>query len=141
LEEFLGSRSSGLRPVEDYLNSWVCSSKSWEDALNKARKRKMTGFDPYDPMDADDRTAAEHYIFGRYLASGGLGVGTRIAYVLSGSYWAFGYEAAKASGFYPNASPSSYAQLYWGEKAYTDAVGLTETFTGSPGNCGCGSGE
>jgi len=38
--------------------------------LSKARKQKMSEFDISDPMDSDNRTAAEHYIFGRYIANG-----------------------------------------------------------------------
>jgi RHS repeat-associated protein len=132
---------SGLKPVEDYLNDWVCGSKGWGDALDTARKQKMGDFDPSDPMDADNRTAAEHYIFGRYLKNGDAGIATAAAYVVSGGYWGFGYQGAKMAGLFPHASPPSYAQLYWEEKAYTDAIGLTGTFSGSPGKCGCGEGK
>ena len=132
---------SGLKPVDDYLNDWVCGSKGWEEALDTARNQKMRGFDPSDPMDADNRTAAEHYIFGRYLGSGGAGAAAATAYLATGAYWGFGYQGAKMAGLYPNASPPSYAQLYWEEKAYTDAISLTRTFSGSPGKCGCDAGK
>ena len=131
---------SGLAPVEYYLNKWMCGSASWEEALNKARKEKMGPFDPSDPMDDDNRTAAEHYFFARYIGSGEAGIIPAVAFWASGSYWVYGYQVAKMMGLYPNSSPPSYAQLYWGARGYTDAVGLTETFRGKPGgsNCSCG---
>jgi len=139
---------SGLAPVETYLNGWVCGAASWEDALNTARKQKMGPFDPNDPMDSDNRTAAEHYVFGRYLGSGGQGLAAQAAYLTTGMFWGFAYQGAKQVNLYPNASPPSYMQLYWEENAYTDATGLTSTFAGTPGGaagggagaCGCGRG-
>lgn len=129
---------SGLRPVEEYLTDWICGAKSWEDAFNTARNKKMKGFDVSDPFDADNRTAAEHYIFGRLAGSGEANMALTIAYLATGSYWGYAYQAAKELGLYPHASPPSYAQLYWEEKAYTDAIGLTLVFTGEPGKCVCG---
>ncbi|MGA3892039.1 hypothetical protein ACI2S3_25615 [Ralstonia nicotianae] len=126
-----------MKPVEDYLSDWICSSTGWEDALNKARSQKMGNFDQNDPMDPDNRTAAEHYIFGRYLGSGGGGVAAKAAYAVTGAYWGYGYQGSKMIGLFPYASQSSYIQLYWEERAYTDEIGLTSTFPGSPGNCGC----
>ncbi|MGC5859771.1 RHS repeat-associated core domain-containing protein, partial [Ralstonia pseudosolanacearum] len=129
--------SLGLKPVEDYLSDWICSSTGWEDALNKARSQKMGNFDQNDPMDPDNRSAAEHYIFGRYLRSGGGGAAVKVTYMLIGGYLGYGYQGSKMIGLFPHASQSSYAQLYWEEKAYTDSIGLTSIFPGSPGNCGC----
>lgn len=129
----------GLLPVEEYLKDWICNSKSWEDALNKARTNKMSNFDKNDPMDSDNRTAAEHYIFGRYMGNGGIGIAVQIAFLSTGYYWGFGYQGAKQMGLYPNASQSSYMQLYWEESAYTDSIKITKRFTGKPNkeNCKC----
>ena len=100
----------------------------------------MGNFDQNDPMDPDNRTAAEHYIFGRYMGTGGLGAVVQVAYLASGSYWGYGYQGAKAAGLYPHSSPGSYMQLYWEERAYTDAIHLTHTFPGEPGSASCGCG-
>jgi hypothetical protein len=121
--------------VEYYLQDWVHSSGSWGSALNKARDRKMGGFDRSDPFDANNRTAAEHYIFGRFLASGGMGTAAKNAYLITGGYWALGYQIAKKIGFYPTSSPASSVQLYWGSVANTDAIGITKAFTGDFGIC------
>ncbi|MES2740714.1 MAG: RHS repeat-associated core domain-containing protein [Pseudomonadota bacterium] len=127
----------GLKSVEEYLAEDICGSDNWFDALNKAKNGKMGNFDPNDPFDDDNRTAAEHYIFGRYLAAGEGGRVVQVAYVATGMYWGYGYQGAKQVGLFPKASPPSYAQLYWEEKAWTDSVGLTKTFPGGPGGSGC----
>lgn len=107
----------------------------------------MGPYDQSDPMDADNRTSAEHYIFGRYIGAGGQGVVVQMAYIVSGSLWGYGYQGLKQAGLYSTASPPSYMQLYWEEKAYTDAVGLSKVFTGGPGkgkasgSCGCGGSQ
>jgi hypothetical protein len=131
----------GLSPVEDYLKRWICNSNSWSSAFATAQREKNGPFDPTDPMDDDNRTAAEHYVFGRMVGSGEEdGAYDRAmtgAYSVTGSYWGYFYQAAKRAGLYPKASPSSYAQLYWEEKAWSDSVGLTNTFAGAPGGAGC----
>ncbi len=57
------------------------------------------------------------------------------------AYWGFGYQGWKMAALYSKASPPSYAQIYWGEKAYTDAIGLTNVFSGSPEKCARGAGN
>ncbi len=132
----------GLAPVEDYLNDWVCNSNSWENAFFTARNGKFGPYDTTDPFDADNRTAAEHYIFGRFMGSGEANIIGTVAYLFSGGYWGFGYQAAKQFGLYPSASNPSYAQLYWEEKAYTDTLGISNMFGGRPGSsCGCKGGR
>ena len=127
-----------LRPVEEYLNNWICGSSSWEVAFSKALHEKFGPYDPNDPMDADNRTAAEHYIFGRSLGNGDAGLSVATAYWTTGAYWVFAYQGAKMLGFYPNASSPSYAQLYWEAKTYTDTLDITDVFSGKPRECGCG---
>ena len=133
-----GIDPAGLRPVEEYLNNWICGSSSWEVAFSKALHEKFGPYDPNDPMDADNRTAAEHYIFGRSLGNGDAGLSVATAYWTTGAYWVFAYQGAKMLGFYPNASSPSYAQLYWEAKTYTDTLDITDVFSGKPRECGCG---
>lgn len=59
--------------------------------------------------------------------------------VAAAAYLGFGYQGGKMAALYPKASPPSYAQLYWEEKAYMDAIGLTNVFSGSPEKCGRGA--
>jgi uncharacterized protein RhaS with RHS repeats len=134
---------TGLAPTGQYLAQWVCGSSSWSDAMDKAAKDKNGPFDSSDPSDADNRTAAEHYIFGRYLASGGQGLVAQVAYLASGSSWGMLYQGAKAAGLYPKASAASLHQLVWEEMAYMDSTNPAgpSGFTGSPGRgvsgCDC----
>lgn len=140
----------GLEPVEFYLRGWICSSSSWRAALDTAREKKFGPFDPNDPFDDDNRTAAEHYIFGRYIGSGGEGGvhgwTVAIAYRLSGSFWGFGYQGAKEFGLKPSASQGSFTQLVWESNAYLDTIAPSNSmkaFAGKPdgsgANCGCGN--
>jgi len=142
------SDPEGLKPVEHYLKEWVCGSNNWEEAFGKASLQKMGGplypFDASDPHDADNRTAAEHYIFARNIGRGGPGSASDVT--LAVGYWVFGgfsgyiYQGFKARpDNYRKTSPASLTQLYWEEAGYIDTItfGLANYFPGNPGECSC----
>lgn len=99
-------------------------------------KLNTDDFDTSDISDADNRTAAEHYIFGRSVMDSDRLI-DKIAYGATGSYLSLGYQGAKALGFYSHASPASTTQLSWELKSYTDSLGWTHYFSKIPGACKC----
>jgi RHS repeat-associated protein len=110
---------SGLKPVEYYLQLWICGSTSWSNTFDAALNWKMRPYDPKDPYDAGNRTAAEHYIFVRSVRNEGGG-----GYLNAWLGWAMpsGYYWAKRTGAWllimgRKTSPTSGNQVRWGAKA------------------------
>ena len=124
--------------VEYWIYEWVGNSDSWEDALATARKEKMAP-----GPDADNRTAAEHYIFARYMRDSGGAAGT--LHAATGALWAGWYFSAKYVGLWDAASgkktsPASTIQKDWGDRAWWDSFpdNLDKTIPINPGDdCGC----
>jgi RHS repeat-associated protein len=110
---------------EYWLDQYVMSTDNWGEALAMSRQDKMRP-----GWDADNRTAAEHYIFGRYLASEewaineGSGMASA-AYISTGAAWGPVYQAAKYTGiwqkFRGQTSPASLNQLKWEQAAWWDS--------------------
>jgi len=130
----------GLSPVEYYLNLWICGSPNWDEAFRKAEWNKRGHFDLKDPLDADNRTAAEHYIFGRAMGNGNVGLPVMGVYLLAGNYSAVYWQGKKSLGLAPKSSKASINQAYWETVAWTDAWGATKYFNGEPGKCSCNNG-
>jgi hypothetical protein len=93
--------------------------------------------------DADNRTAAEHYILIRLLRHDD---GLRgVAHVVSGYYWPLGYYLAKKTEIYQTlsgrkTSAASLVQLEWGTIAWSDAfdANTNKQISLEPGDdCGC----
>ncbi len=128
---------SGLESVEYYLDEWICSSPSWEEAFRKARKGKLIP-----GPDADKRTAAEHYIFARMLRNDNT-VGSYL-FAATGLVWSNIYYTAKYTGaweFYTGekASPASLLQADWGRFGWIDGWNIrgVQAYRRTPGSCKC----
>jgi hypothetical protein len=121
----------------------ACAALAAPDDARRVTRASMlvTGWIEVSP----DCTAAEHYIFGRYLGSGGAGgfdgYTTAAAYLATGSLWNFGYQGMKQHGVFPHASRASFMQLTWESNGYLDSIipiDSLKAFKGAPGSaCGC----
>ena len=100
-------------------------------------------FDPNDPDDADNRTAAEHYIFVRLMRSDAEAPGYVNAF--TGFFAPGGYYVAKKTHAWQfltgrNTSPASLEQAFWGVAAWWDSFrdNFNKFIDVTPGqNCGC----
>jgi hypothetical protein len=105
-----------------WLDQYTSSTDNWENAFNLARNDKMRS-----GWDADNRTAAEHYLFGRSMGNGDGGSTLRAAYMATGWAWATGYQGWKAVGGGSlvggggDASPPSMDQWQWGNAGWYDS--------------------
>ena len=136
------SKQSGTFRAERYIKQWICNSNTWEEAMVTAEKEKRHPDFSIHPMDDDDRTAAEHYIFMRAMVSQNSDVsfGVKLVFRVFGPWLSFGYQGAKhygrELGIYRSASPGSYAQLYWENQGYLDGMKPGQSKY-EPGRCTC----
>jgi len=137
------SDPEGLKPVEYYLKEWICGSSTWGGAFDAAYEGKKGPYDPNDFNDADNRTAAEHYIFVRDMRYDGGAKG----YLNAWLGWAAPsiYFWAKATHIWQvmmdrKTSPASSTQARWGAKAWWDSFddNFNQFSSFAPNNsCGC----
>ena len=128
----------GLESVEYYLNNWIGRAKSWDSAFLIAQSAKMHPLKDScgneDKVDADNRTAAEHYIFGRSIGNTkNLNIDGKIIahfYNSIGFIAPVGYQTVKfiTNGMFGNTSKASSNQLKWEMKSWYDAVYETKYY-------------
>ena len=130
-----GPQWTPRQSVDYYINLWVCKSNSWQDAFDTASSQK------FGPADDDERTAAEHYIFGRLIRADGGVLGNLNLW--TGQFWPSLYQGAKWSGAWPGkTSPASELQWWWGNQAWVDSNldirrKSEKRIPSNPGECGC----
>ena len=139
----------GLRPSEYYINQWICSSVDWSEALRKANKgkRDAPNFDLSDPKDADNQTAAEHYIAARGMTNEQeknypqVRALVRTGALVTGTAATAAYQVKKlfnhAFSDKPTTSPPSVNQLRQGLNGAFDSYLPDLSDVPSPGQCSC----
>ena len=129
----------GLLPVEHYLDLWISSSPNWQIAFNLAKIKKMTPLfidqgnacGPIDQEDADNRTAAEHYIYARGMMTEKKLV--TYFYKGLGIYFNEGYQMLKLpASSLMKASKPSLNQLYWENSGWWDHWGYNPVYKAPP---------
>ena len=122
----------GLESVEYYLDLWTNSAFDWDDALSTAKREKMKPLKDecgeIDMIDADNRTAAEHYIFARALRNTKIWYFKPVSfgYLLVGLeanfYYQFYKTVSNGHGILGKTSKASINQLDWENKGWSDSI-------------------